>query len=136
MPGGYPVPARRQVVRGEETGFVGDELNKSPLALDCDHRPAVVLLALQEHSAFDQARALYRDVQRLSQVELQVAGGVPETTYLEMVGLTTFTWENNLGWANHVGVGALLATSKSGTLWKPRDQVLDRGLVSSLIALL
>ena len=30
----------------------------------------------------------------------------------------------------------LLATSKSGTLWKPRDQVLDGGLLSSLRALL
>ena len=30
----------------------------------------------------------------------------------------------------------LLATSKSGTLWEARDQVLDRGLVSSLRVLL
>ena len=33
-------------------------------------------------------------------------------------------------------IGGLLATSKSGTLWKPRDQVLDGGLLSSLRALL
>ena len=32
--------------------------------------------------------------------------------------------------------GQLLATSKSGTLWDPRDQALDGGLVSSLRALL
>ena len=31
---------------------------------------------------------------------------------------------------------SLLATSKSGTLWDPRDQALDGGLVSSLRALL
>ena len=30
----------------------------------------------------------------------------------------------------------VLATSTNGTHWEPRDQVLDRGLVSSLRALL
>ena len=34
------------------------------------------------------------------------------------------------------GTTFLLATSKSGTLWDPRDQALDGGLVSSLRALL
>ena len=34
------------------------------------------------------------------------------------------------------GDALVLATSKNGTLWKPRDQVLDGGLVSSLRALL
>ena len=33
-------------------------------------------------------------------------------------------------------LSALLATSKSGTHWEPRDQGLDGGLVSSLRALL
>ena len=33
-------------------------------------------------------------------------------------------------------LATMLATSKSGTLWKPRDQVLDGGLLSSLRALL
>ena len=32
--------------------------------------------------------------------------------------------------------GKVLATSKSGTHWEPRDQGLDGGLVSSLRALL
>ena len=35
-----------------------------------------------------------------------------------------------------LGDGCLLATSKSGTHWEPRDQGLDGGLVSSLRALL
>ncbi len=33
-------------------------------------------------------------------------------------------------------MGDLLATSKSGTHWEPRDQGLDGGLASSLRALL
>ena len=32
--------------------------------------------------------------------------------------------------------GEVLATSKSGTHWEPRDQGLDGGLVSSLMDLL
>ena len=37
---------------------------------------------------------------------------------------------------DRTGMDQVLATSKSGTLWDPRDQALDGGLVSSLRALL
>ena len=40
------------------------------------------------------------------------------------------------GFRREVTVNDLLATSKSGTHWEPRDQGLDGGLVSSLRALL
>ena len=51
-------------------------------------------------------------------------------------GLDDFTLQITLAGPSPTFLQQLLATSKSGTHWEPRDQGLDGGLVSSLRALL
>ena len=63
-------------------------------------------------------------------------GAMAPTFVLVRVGLATHASEETSDRLLRTRDSVLLATSKSGTHWEPRDQGLDGGLVSSLRALL
>ena len=82
----------------------------------------------------------------LSQVDLHISlehltslghqQSIPEVGARLSAGTTRVQDPDSLALDGGQGLQGVLATSKSGTQWEPRDQGLDGGLVSSLRALL